>query len=608
MATRSLRLVVDTENGRLIPGFRSIISTINPKFTVGDQVPVEVYLCKASAQTGFTLQEVPFPAGCVLRVALGEINQVPTSGNWTLSFDGDTTADIPYNATAAQVQTALNALASITAAGGVVVSKVGDAYSVQFNTAGDQVPITGNAGTLVPLSAVSVQTLQEGTVSEKEVVFVQVKVRPIALTETFSDIGSPVISQTGQNYSISGPVKAGSYTLTFTVGASSATTVNIPFNASAAVIQAAILVALDSIGFDTGNQALPVQVIQNEAQSWSISYWDGGSYLTGVSGTNLVGFAGKTGTLSINTAEALAFIGSDSNKTATLEVEVEVSSQRQTLVQTNAAVSADVILAGAFEPSTLEDALSEAVANTRFIRRDADQTLDATTKDQIWENLLGSTATTGVNLVDAILAANAPNASNALATLADIPAPFDQSLNISDSVSFANVDAVSNGARFRASDQAAGQVTLYAGTGITFPDLSVQTTAAAAFDQALNTTDAVDFAGVTSTNGVIISGGVLSIQGGGGDTEYRYQEVFYNGTSVLTPTTLTLGDFFTSLVTLDATNGLTWPSGNILKDTAYTAGTVQHSGGGGHIDANDYPDEIQVVINGVTYAVPARAI
>jgi hypothetical protein len=39
----------------------------------------------------------------------------PTGGNFTLTFGGNTTANIPWNATAAQVQTALQALASIGA-------------------------------------------------------------------------------------------------------------------------------------------------------------------------------------------------------------------------------------------------------------------------------------------------------------------------------------------------------------------------------------------------------------------------------------------------------------------------------------------------------------
>lgn len=578
MATRSLRLVIDTENGRLIPGFRSIVSSINPKFTVGDQVPVEVYLAKASAQTGFTLQEVPFPAGCVLRVALGEINQVPTAGNWNLSFGGDTTADLAHNATADQVETALNALASITAAGGVAVSKVGDAFSVEFNTVGARTPITGNAETLVPLSAVSVQTLQEGSASLREIVFVQVKVRPIALVETFSDIGSPVISRTGQNYSIAGAVKAGSYTLTVTVGASSATTVNIPFNAPASVIQDALSLALDNLNWDNGGQAAPVQVIQNESQSWSISYWDGGSYLTGVNGSNLVGFAGKTGTLSINTPEALAFIGSDATKTATLEVEIEVASERQTLVQTPAAISADVILAGAFEPTSLEEALSEAVANERYVRRDADQTLDTTSKNQIWENLLGSTATTGVNLVDAILAANAPSSSNALATIADIPPSFNQSLNTTDTVIFSAVSATS----FNANGES---------------DLS----------------------------------GGIRMTGVGMDTTYKQDEIAFQGTTVLTPTTLALGSTL-----LDSSSGLTGInyisvfSGTVVLDltgiTLAATGVINFSDGSvqetrvvrenqangsaftvGGFDTVHYPYEVKVIDNtGVAYWVPAR--
>jgi len=73
MPTRSLRFVVDTENSRLLPGFRSILSTLSPKFTVGDQVPVEVYLTKPVAGSGQVLQEVPFPAGAVLRVAVGQV-------------------------------------------------------------------------------------------------------------------------------------------------------------------------------------------------------------------------------------------------------------------------------------------------------------------------------------------------------------------------------------------------------------------------------------------------------------------------------------------------------------------------------------------------------
>ena len=50
------------------------------------------------------------------------ITGTPTGGTFTLTFNGGTTAPIAYNAAAAAVQTALNALPSVIAAGGVTVT------------------------------------------------------------------------------------------------------------------------------------------------------------------------------------------------------------------------------------------------------------------------------------------------------------------------------------------------------------------------------------------------------------------------------------------------------------------------------------------------------
>lgn len=55
----------------------------------------------------------------------------PTAGNWTLSFQGETTANIAWNATAATVQSALEALACI-APGDVTVTKQGAWFVVRF--------------------------------------------------------------------------------------------------------------------------------------------------------------------------------------------------------------------------------------------------------------------------------------------------------------------------------------------------------------------------------------------------------------------------------------------------------------------------------------------
>ena len=48
------------------------------------------------------------------------ITGTPTGGNWTITVGGLTTADIPYNATATQVKTALELLASVGAGNSIV--------------------------------------------------------------------------------------------------------------------------------------------------------------------------------------------------------------------------------------------------------------------------------------------------------------------------------------------------------------------------------------------------------------------------------------------------------------------------------------------------------
>lgn len=103
---------------------------------------------------------------------VNEIQQItisggPTAGTWFLIFDGQPTAAIPYNATAAQVQAALESLTNI-GVGDVSVNAGGPGvYSVTFqNTLGNiNVPLMVANGALLEGGsgpAVVVQTRQEG--------------------------------------------------------------------------------------------------------------------------------------------------------------------------------------------------------------------------------------------------------------------------------------------------------------------------------------------------------------------------------------------------------------------------------------------------------------
>jgi hypothetical protein len=146
----------------------------------------------------------------------------PTGGSFTLSFGGQTTAAIPFNATSAQVQAALQALGSVGAgnvicAGGPLPAGVTITFQAALGLQ-PQAPIAVGANNLTgPAPAVAHTTTGSGA----------------------DDV---------QTLSISGSPTGGSFTLAF--GAQ--TTAAIPFNATAAQVQTALAV-LSNIG--AGNVA-----------------------------------------------------------------------------------------------------------------------------------------------------------------------------------------------------------------------------------------------------------------------------------------------------------------------------------------------------------------
>lgn len=92
----------------------------------------------------------------------------PTGGNFTLTFGGETTANIPWNATAAQVRAALEGLAGVSS-GDVTVTggpAPGTAFAVTFvgTKYGNQAQMTASAAGLTggTSPAVNVATTTQG--------------------------------------------------------------------------------------------------------------------------------------------------------------------------------------------------------------------------------------------------------------------------------------------------------------------------------------------------------------------------------------------------------------------------------------------------------------
>lgn len=129
-------------------------------------------------------------ASYTLRVTLGDVSLGPVGGTWKLTC-GETTDALPYDATANAIQVALNGLATVAAAGGVLVTGESPNFLVSWVQAGAQIALTASAIGLNPTSAVVVTSLQTGDSTNCQQTAVQLRQNPIASQSSWTPITSP---------------------------------------------------------------------------------------------------------------------------------------------------------------------------------------------------------------------------------------------------------------------------------------------------------------------------------------------------------------------------------------------------------------------------------
>lgn len=156
---------------------------ILPKFVNGDQVPLKLVFVDES------FEQIAPPTS--VTVALSRLGQKPTDGTFTLFYYGQGTAAIPFSATAAQLQTALNAHSLVTQDGGVTVSgSAGGPYSIVFNNPGARPDFTSDAGLLYPASQTIINVEVYGSQYVRERVTLQLVRNPAAYVDDFTTHGT----------------------------------------------------------------------------------------------------------------------------------------------------------------------------------------------------------------------------------------------------------------------------------------------------------------------------------------------------------------------------------------------------------------------------------
>lgn len=174
--------VIDPDLKRMFADLFSEQPLEIPDWQHGATHPLEV--CVARRITNPQTPRVREPVDISLwsmRVALGKGFLIPTGGTFTITFGADTTAAITYNPTALQLQTALNLLASIIAAGNVTVTGENGFFTIAFGSNGARALLDGDETDLYPSSVLDFGTLLEGDAGRPEVQVLRIVQNPGAL-------------------------------------------------------------------------------------------------------------------------------------------------------------------------------------------------------------------------------------------------------------------------------------------------------------------------------------------------------------------------------------------------------------------------------------------
>jgi hypothetical protein len=386
------KLFIDVKAGLAYPNFSSTSPVSNPSFFLGDLAKLQIFFIEQTGLGSYPRQEVAGLGSPGIRVAIGQIDASPTAGHFHLTFGGDTTTNQTYAVTAANLQADLNALASITAAGGVTVSKVGDNYAIKFNSNGSRGAFTGDASALIPLSTVGISVLQEGDGSKPEIVLVHLQQTVAALATSFTALPASTATVTTLSAwdgsravyraSISPDPKGGTFSLGFDADTGTdVSTTSIAVGSTALEVQNALSV-------DALADKVTVQQVGAYAYDIAVTAEPDTGGLT-IDDAGLLSFAGFEGDLDINTANAISYLDGANFLETTLEVEISDGASHQTVLQIPCTLKSAVIDEAAVNPVTLDPVLTEATADGRYLRQandlsDLDSTATARTNLDVY--------------------------------------------------------------------------------------------------------------------------------------------------------------------------------------------------------------------------------
>lgn len=387
MANQYKPLWIDPFENILYSGWQNTQSAPTLVFKQGDKIDIELFLVKRGLSSS-SQDTVEFPAGSTIRFAVGKLDTPPSAGTMVISYDGGQTGNIPYNASASAIQTALNAVPTIASAGGVVVSVVSSTiFRIAFNEVGARpAPLLDTTG-LSPTSSGKVITARAGTSTLPAIFIFKVNQSVAVFQNNWVDSPQPTITATTlvanqtKRVTISPTPLSGTWTLDTTPSIArlvddAGDEDDVATYWTQTVSSRLGAFASSFIGED-GRPIWNMSVIQVGLTSWDFTVRNDYAIPVGytmpftVDG-NFTKFPSKVSTVNFDTVEVEYLLDGADSVTASLEIEVESpSGDRWTVLQTSCTIVNDLIDQAVYTPLTLEVPITEApVDGTPYLRKD----------------------------------------------------------------------------------------------------------------------------------------------------------------------------------------------------------------------------------------------
>ena len=365
----TLDLYIDTGTGELVQAGASASGDL-PTLTRNDSYTLRLRLLEKKADG--TIGDID-TTGATLKAAIGDIEAIPSDGDFKLICNGITSAAIPYNASAVSVYNAISNNVS-------TVSIYGNQYLLTATQPNTAMSFSADSFTLFPASSVVVGTRRNPATGVNAQQTIRLQKDPAVFSDTFitsptsGEIALTLLSEgsatRNETYELEvGPgILGGAFSLVFGPNA----TTSIAIGTNAVSVQAAISSGINTI---TSNMS-----VQENGRGGYIIAFTGRLGLTNITTALTLDATGvdfapfKQTTLTLNTAElADFFTNADADSiTPTLEIELTQGGNPKTILQKSVTIRKDLITTGSFAPSTGQQFYNASESDARFVSRIGD--------------------------------------------------------------------------------------------------------------------------------------------------------------------------------------------------------------------------------------------